>query len=42
VEPDEYFVVQFGNPTNATMGGFWGLGFGGILNDDAGPGSTAR
>jgi hypothetical protein len=26
----EYFVVQCGNPTNATMGGFWGLGFGAI------------
>ncbi len=36
VEPDEYFVVQFGNPTNASMGGFWGLGFGGITNDDGG------
>ena len=34
VEPDEYIVVQFGNPTNAKMGGFWGLGFGGITNDD--------
>jgi hypothetical protein len=30
VEPGEYIVVQFGSPTNATMGGFWGLGFGGI------------
>ncbi len=30
VVPGEYFVVQYGNPTNATMGGFWGLGFGGI------------
>jgi Calx-beta domain len=34
VEPDEYIVVQFGNPTNASMGGFWGLGFAGIINDD--------
>lgn len=33
-EPDEYIVVQFGNPTNATMGGFWGLGFGSISDDD--------
>jgi hypothetical protein len=34
VEPDEYIVVSFHDPTNAVMGGFWGLGFGGILNDD--------
>jgi hypothetical protein len=34
VEPDEYLIVQFGNPTNATMGGFFGLGFGVIRNDD--------
>ncbi len=34
-EPDEYIVVQFGNPTNAGMGGFWGLGFGTITNDDS-------
>jgi hypothetical protein len=33
-EPDEYIVVSFHDPTNATMGGFWGLGFGVILNDD--------
>ena len=26
--PDEYLVVSFHDPTNATMGGFWGLGFG--------------
>ena len=26
--PDEYVVVSFNHPTNATMGGFWGLGFG--------------
>ncbi len=26
--PDEFFVVSFHNPTNAHMGGFWGLGFG--------------
>lgn len=36
-EADEYIVVSFGNPTNAVMGGFWGLGFGGITNDDAPP-----
>ena len=34
VESDEYLVVSFRNPTNAVMGGFWGLGFGGITNDD--------
>jgi hypothetical protein len=34
VEPDEYLVVSFHDPTNAVMGGFWGLGFGGITNDD--------
>jgi hypothetical protein len=33
-ESDELIVVSFGSPTNAVMGGFWGLGFGGILNDD--------
>jgi hypothetical protein len=39
VESDELIVVTFHDPTNAVMGGFWGLGFGGILNDDgAGPG----
>jgi len=34
VEPDEWIVVGFNHPTNARMGGFWGLGFGVILNDD--------
>ena len=34
VEPDEYIVVSFTNPTNAKMGGYWGLGFGVITNDD--------
>jgi hypothetical protein len=34
VEPDEYIIVQFGNPTNATIGGFYGLGQGVITNDD--------
>jgi hypothetical protein len=33
-EPDEYIVVSFNHPTNAVMGGFWGLGFGIIGNDD--------
>jgi hypothetical protein len=26
--PSEYVVVSFTDPTNADMGGFWGLGFG--------------
>ncbi len=34
VEPDEYVVVSFRDPTNAIMGGFWGLGIGFITNDD--------
>jgi hypothetical protein len=33
-EADEFIVAAFGNPTNATIGGFWGLGFGIIANDD--------
>jgi hypothetical protein len=33
-EPDEYVVVSFSNPTNAKIGGFWGLGFGVITDDD--------
>ena len=36
-EADEYFVVSFNNPQPASaahMGGFWGLGFGVISNDD--------
>ena len=33
-EHDELFVLQFGRPHNARMGGFWGLGFGKIINDD--------
>ncbi len=36
-EPDEYLVVAFSNPTNATIGGFLGLGFGTIQDDDAPP-----
>jgi hypothetical protein len=40
IEPDEYVVVSFHDPTNATVGGFWGLGFGKILNDDKGPAIT--
>ena len=34
VEPDEYVVVSFRDSTNSVMGGFWGLGFGVITNDD--------
>jgi photosystem II stability/assembly factor-like uncharacterized protein len=33
-EPDEVVVVALREPTNATIGGFWGLGFGGITDDD--------
>lgn len=33
-EPDELLVLSFGSPTNAHMGGFWGLGFGIIRDDD--------
>jgi hypothetical protein len=33
-EIDELLVVSFHHPTNALMGGFWGLGFGGITDDD--------
>jgi hypothetical protein len=34
VEPNEYVVVRFGTVTNGVIGGFWGLGFGVITNDD--------
>ena len=34
VEPDEYLLVSFNHPTNAEIGGFAGLGFGKITNDD--------
>jgi hypothetical protein len=34
VEADEYVVVAFHDPTSAVIGGFWGLGFGSITNDD--------
>ncbi len=36
-EPDERFLVSFTNPTNAIMGGFYGLGFGTITDDDPAP-----
>ena len=34
VEPHEWITIGFNHPTNARMGGFWGLGFGIIQNDD--------
>ncbi|MGZ4716861.1 MAG: Calx-beta domain-containing protein, partial [Acidimicrobiales bacterium] len=39
VEPDELVVVWFSGATNATVGGFYGLGFGVITNDDTASGS---
>jgi hypothetical protein len=36
-EPDEWVVALFGDPTNAVIGGYWGLGFGVIDDDDAPP-----
>jgi hypothetical protein len=33
-EPDEYIPVFFSQPSNARMGGFWGIGFALISNDD--------
>lgn len=35
VEGSEYLAVSFHNPVNAQLGGFWGVGFGIITNDDA-------
>lgn len=34
VEPDENIVIRFFDPEGATLGGFFGLGFGLITNDD--------
>jgi hypothetical protein len=34
VEPNEWVTISFNHPTNAKMGGFYGLGFGIIQNDD--------
>jgi photosystem II stability/assembly factor-like uncharacterized protein len=34
-EPDELIVVSLREPTNASIGGFWGLGFGIITDDDS-------
>jgi hypothetical protein len=36
-EPDEYVVVSFHDPTNAVMGGYWGLGFAVVADDDTPP-----
>jgi len=33
-ERDELLVVSFGLPTDAGLGGYWGLGFGAIIVDD--------
>jgi len=39
-EPDELVVVRFSAPTNASLGGYYGLGLGAITNDDAAAGSV--
>ncbi len=39
-EPNEYVVVATGNHVNASPGGFWGLGFAEIVNDDPVSGCT--
>ncbi len=36
-ESDEAVLFGLSNPTNATIGGFWGLGFGIIQDDDSTP-----
>jgi hypothetical protein len=36
-EPDEQIIASFRNPTNATIGGYYGLGVGVITNDDIQP-----
>jgi len=36
-ELDELLVVSFGLPANARLGGYWGLGFGVITDDDTLP-----
>lgn len=33
-DPNRLVVVSFGGTTNANIGGFWGLGFGVIVDDD--------
>ena len=37
VEPDEYIVVSLNHAVNAWLGGYYGLGFGVITNDDTAP-----
>jgi hypothetical protein len=37
VEPDEQFLITTSNPTNARIGGFYGIGVGTIQNDDEEP-----
>ena len=34
-EPDEVIVIALRTPTNASIGGFWGLGFGIVTDDDS-------
>jgi hypothetical protein len=36
-EPDDYVVASFTNPQNARIGGYWGLGFAIIDDDDTRP-----
>lgn len=33
-ESNRLVVLSFGSPTNARLGGFWGLGFGVVVDDD--------
>ena len=40
IEPNEAFLVAFSAPTNATIGGFFGLGVGTITDDDVGAVTT--
>jgi hypothetical protein len=35
IEPDDLVVVAFHSPSGARLGGFYGLGFGVITDDDA-------
>ena len=39
VEPDEFMIITTSNPTNATIGGYYGIGFG-IILDDGDTGAT--
>ena len=40
IEPNEALLVAFSAPTNATIGGFYGLGVGMITDDDVGAVTT--